>query len=101
MLWHLCFLAYGLASALPAAFWAVQGLAGAFLGRRPGFGPEAAFFAEALCLLQALAWLWLPCPGGPDEGPDGLLEDPPAKTKALLPDEWRGELCSSIVSNQS
>ena len=52
--------------------------------------------AGLACLGCALGWLWLPVPG---PGPDGLLE--PEKTKALLPDEWRGELCSSIVSNQS
>ena len=52
--------------------------------------------AGLACLGCALGWLWLPVPG---PGPDGLLE--PVKTKALLPDEWRGELCSSIVSNQS
>ena len=59
-----------------------------------------------------LAWCGLPgarrwagsgCPNAGPLGPDGLLEPVPGPvtTKALLPGGWRGELCSSIVSNQS
>lgn len=90
---------FGLSAALaglPSFFWAGHGLWAAFCGRGPGYGPAALLLAGAVCLGYALAWACLPAPA---PGPDGLLET--AKTKALLPDEWRGELCSSIVSNQS
>ena len=94
---HMSFVFYLAAPALlPAFYWAWQGLMAALGGRGPGFGPGAAVWAALVCAGFALAWLWLPVSG---PGPDGLLEE--TKTKALLPDEWRGELCSSIVSNQS
>ena len=86
---------FGLA-ALPGLFWAARGMAGAFLGLGAGFGPGALVVVWALSLGCARGWLYLPAP---DPGPDGLLE--PDTTKALLPVTWRGELCSSIVSNQS
>ena len=83
-------------STLPGLFWAARGIAGAFLGLGAGFGPGALVLVWAICLGCAAGWLYLP---GEDFGPDGLLE--PDTTKALLPVGWRGELCSSIVSNQS
>lgn len=88
---------FGLAG-LPGLFWAARGIAGAFLGLGPGFGPGALGLVWALALGCALGWVYLPAP---DWGPDGLLENPADTTKALLPVTWRGELCSSIVSNQS
>ena len=92
-----CFLTAWALAGLPSFYWAVRGIAGTFLGLGPGFGPAALLLAGAVCLGYTLGWLWLPLP---DPGPDGLLE-PPDTTKALLPVGWRGELCSSIVSNQS
>lgn len=91
-----CFALSAALAALPSFFWAGQGLWAALWGRGPGYGPAALLLAGAVCLGYALAWVCLPAPA---PGPDGLLET--TKTKALLPDEWRGELCSSIVSNQS
>lgn len=91
-----CFRLSAALALLPPFWWAGQGLWAALGGRGPGYGPEALALAGLACLGCALGWLWLPVPG---PGPDDLLE--PVKTKALLPDEWRGELCSSIVSNQS
>lgn len=91
------FVLFGLAG-LPGLFWAARGMAGAFLELGPGFGPGALLAAWALGLGCALGWVYLPAP---DFGPDGLLEAPADTTKALLPVAWRGELCSSIVSNQS
>lgn len=95
-----CLGAAGMLGALPGLFWACQGLAAAWAGQGPAFGPGALAAAWAACLALALGWVWLP---QAPLGPDGLLEPAPdpAKTKALLPGEWRGELCSSNVSNQS
>ena len=61
-------------------------------------------FALGYAALWALAprrlgWLGWPAGFGPAL-PDGLLEAAQT-TKALPPDERRGELCSSNVSNQS
>ena len=66
------------------------------MNRRTALLAGALALAGLACLGCALGWLWLPVPG---PGPDGLPE--PVKTKALLPDEWRRELFSSIVSNQT
>ena len=93
-----CFGAAAALSALPPVYWAALGLGSAFCGRGPGFGPAALALAAAVCLGQAAAWLCAPAPPAP---PDGLLEEGAGKTKALLPCEWRGEPCSSIVSKQS
>lgn len=97
MMRELCFLGSA-AGVLPAFFWAGQGILAALGGRGPGFGPEAVLLAGVLCLGYALGWLYLP---QDPAGPDGLTEETPNATKALLPNSWRGELCSSIVSNQS
>ena len=85
-----CFALGAVSLALPPVWWSAEGLLAAFWGRGPAFGPEALPLAAAACLLNAAVWLLPDCPGAAD-----------GKTKALLPDEWRGELCSSIVSNQS
>ena len=92
----LCVFCLSLAAAAPACFWSGQGLWAALWGRGPAFGPAAPALLWLCCAGLALAWLYWPAPA---PGPDALLEQ--TKTKALLPDEWRGELCSSIVSNQS
>lgn len=91
-----CFALPAALAGLPSFFWAGEGLWAALQGCGPGYGPAALALAGLACLGYALAWVYWPSPA---PGPDGLLEE--AKTKALLPDEWRGELCSSIVSNQS
>lgn len=93
------FALFGLAG-LPGLYWSALGIVRAFLGRGPGFGPGALLAAWALVLGCALGWVYLPEPDF-NFGPDGLLEEPADTTKALLPVAWRGELCSSIVSNQS
>lgn len=87
------------APALPGFYWAARGLAAALEGGGPAFGPAALALAWGVCLGYALAWRQ-PRDLSLDE-PDALLEPPAQTTKALLPLCWRGELCSSIVSNQS
>ena len=95
-----CRYAAGALPCLPSLYWAAGGLARAFGGGEPGFGLAALLLAGLVCLGYALGWLFYPETAVP-AGPDGLLENPTQTTKALLPNTWRGELCSSIVSNQS
>ncbi len=95
-----CRLAAGALPCLPSLYWAAGGLARAFRGGEPGFGPAALLLAGRGGVWYVLGWLCYPVTAFPD-GPDGLLESPIQTTKALLPNTWRGELCSSIVSNQS
>ena len=94
-----CFALSALMALTPPAFWAGTGLAGALAGRGPAFGPEALLAALWAGLALGLGWLGWPAGFGPAL-PDGLLEAAQT-TKALPPDERRGELCSSNVSNQS
>ncbi len=93
-----CCSALSLALCAPPAFWAAQGVGGAFTGRAPTYGPGALLLAGAGCAALVFAWLWPPDGLERTVGADGPL-CPPEKAKAPAPEKWRRELCSSIVSD--